>query len=412
MRERLEQEEESRAIVNSSSDDDNRTALQVAQPPERNQPSARNLLWIRVLSALCIALALDVLLSMTYIYRKDIPGSAEKTTTTTAVVVSAKLYNTTLPNWKPLPDSSATLTKVAFGSCSSQNMPQPHWDTIIKYKPDLLLLTGDNVYGDCEEETCHHLRQAYADMASHASVQGAASRIPIFATIDDHGQGSSHADNPYKEIAREFFVEFFQITQLRPGSAKDDEEGVYRSAAWGPPGQRLQVILLDTRYSRSPFTETGNVLSPYEPNDDYSELHLQMLSKAQWTWLEQELQKPAELRLLVSSIQVLNNGTGFEAWRHLPTERQRLYNLIAGKSVFILSGDRHFGGFYQSTAGSSSSSSLLLEVTASSFTHTVPLGVFDGCATAQECDEVDPSRVGDAIRVNHFGSIEIDSTLR
>ena len=49
-----------------------------------------------------------------------------------------------------------------------------------------------------------------------------------------------------------------------------------------------------------------------------------------------------------------------------------------------------------------------LEATASSLTHSVPLGTFSNCSTALECDEDDPDRIGDAVRDNHFGSLEVD----
>lgn len=376
--------------------------------------SRRARVWITVLAAFSVALSIDVLLSMSYIYIEKPPFSIvqQLQTPTTRVRVSEKLYNATLPLWKPLPDASQTLTKIAFGSCSSQEMPQPHWDTITKYAPDLFLLAGDNVYGDCTEATCHHLRQAYKDMAQHPSVQGAAPVLSVYATLDDHDYGLSSCDgsNPYKETARELFAEFFDIPFSTEFAGKD---GVYRSAIWGqqqPSQTRLQVILLDTRFARSPFAATGDPESPYSappPSINNATRHLQMLSEKQWRWLEKQLQQPADLRLLVSSIQVLNDGTGFEAWRQIPAERDRLYKLIRGKSVVLLTGDRHVGGFYES-------SDSLIEVTASSFTHTVPLGAaLNGyCATAAECDETDPRRIGDSVRENHFGSIEIDWTKR
>ena len=34
---------------------------------------------------------------------------------------------------------------IIFGSCSNQNNKMIHWKTIIDYKPDLLILLGDNV---------------------------------------------------------------------------------------------------------------------------------------------------------------------------------------------------------------------------------------------------------------------------
>lgn len=308
--------------------------------------------------------------------------------------VSQRLNNATIPAWKPLPDPSSLITRLAFGSCSSQEYPQPYWDTVTSFEPDIFLLMGDNVYGDCSDAHCTELRQAYFELASHPSVQGAAPKVSVFATLDDHdyGQQDCHADNPHKEIAVELFADFFDLAPtLLP-----EKDGVYRSRVWGPPGQRLQVILLDTRYSRSPFQTTGITSAPYEPRTDSNG---QMLSELQWQWLEEQLQEPAELRVVVSSVQVLSNVTGFECWRHLPQERDRLFRTLSNHSVVLLSGDRHMGGLFQHD---------FVEALASSLTHSIPLGTFSDCSTALECDEGDPYRLGDAIRDNHFGFLQVD----
>ena len=39
-----------------------------------------------------------------------------------------------------------------------------------------------------------------------------------------------------------------------------------------------------------------------------------MLGAAQWAWLRAQLLQPAELRLIVSSVQVLAEGHGWEGW--------------------------------------------------------------------------------------------------
>jgi alkaline phosphatase D len=335
--------------------------------------------------------------------------------------------------WAPLPDASATITKIAFGSCSRQDVPQPYWDTLsLRYQPDLVVLIGDNVYGDCQDLDCTHLRQAYVDLSQHASFQGAAERLPIVATLDDHdyGQGDCHADNPYKDVARQMFLDFYHIDSSQlpfsgdsAESSERDDGGVYRSYSWGPRGRRIQLIMLDTRYSRSPFVETGITNAPYEPYPNGTPSgSYQMLSGAQWTWLQDLLSvKDVDLTVLVSSIQVLNDQVVWEGWRHLPSERERLLRLLGdcGRPTIVVSGDRHVGGLYkvdglndEEPGGAESSNlfySTLYEATASSWTHTIPLGAFgSNCTTSQTCDELDPTREGDLVRENHFGSIDID----
>ena len=53
-----------------------------------------------------------------------------------------------------------------------------------------------------------------------------------------------------------------------------------------------------------------------------------MLGAAQWAWLRAQLLQPAELRLIVSSVQVLAEGHGWEGWDNLPLERTKLLGLI------------------------------------------------------------------------------------
>ena len=67
--------------------------------------------------------------------------------------------------------------------------------------------------------------------------------------------------------------------------------------------------MLDTRYFRSPLKPTDEMNARgkerWIPDEDPSKT---MLGDAQWAWLENELKRPAELRLIVSSIQVLSEG--------------------------------------------------------------------------------------------------------
>lgn len=212
------------------------------------------------------------------------------------------------------------------------------------------------------------------------------------------GQGDAYIDNPYKHLAKQMFLDFYSINDERV-----EREGVYQDFMFGPEGQRVQILLLDTRFSRSPFIDTGNSSAPYIP-DTTNTTSKQMLSKEQWDWLAQALQVPAQVRLVVSSIQAFSS-TDFECWRHIPQEQARLQTLLedaASESlVVVLSGDRHKGGFYEF-------GDRIKEVTASSFTHTISFGAFSDCSNADECDEPDPYRVGDFVRYNHFGMISID----
>jgi alkaline phosphatase D len=47
--------------------------------------------------------------------------------------------------------SAPTLTRIAFGSCAHQERPQPIWEAVLQYRPELFLFLGDNVYGDVRD---------------------------------------------------------------------------------------------------------------------------------------------------------------------------------------------------------------------------------------------------------------------
>ena len=91
---------------------------------------------------------------------------------------------------------------------------------------------------------------------------------------------------------------------------------------------RLQLILLDTRYHRSPLERRAPRPpgeGPYQPTADRTTT---VLGEEQWQWLEQQLQVPAELRLVASSIQVVAEDHHWEKWGNFPHERKRLFDLI------------------------------------------------------------------------------------
>ena len=94
----------------------------------------------------------------------------------------------------------------------------------------------------------------------------------------------------------------------------------------------------------------------------------------------------------------------------MPREHRRLLDLLDQSNntttTLLLSGDRHVGGFYRHENH--------VEITASSWTHTVALDAAHGCnGTQVDCDETeDPSLQGPWVRDNHFGWIDIDWNRR
>ena len=123
-----------------------------------------------------------------------------------------------------------------------------------------------------------------------------------------------------------------------------------------------------------------------------------MLGAVQWAWLQDQLQVPADLRVIISSIQLHADGHGWEAWRTMPLERDRLYRLISeteANGVVIVSGDRHSSGLY---VREDVTPYPLYEITSSSL----------NMSFSDENNEPGPHRIGDMYALTNYGAIAID----
>jgi alkaline phosphatase D len=292
---------------------------------------------------------------------------------------------------------AAPLTRIAFGSCAHQAKPQPIWEAVLDYRPELFIFAGDNVYGDVTSEAMTELRDAYASVANIEGYAKVRATVPVLATWDDHdyGQNDAGGDFRYKTAAKRLFLDFWRAPADDP---RRTHEGIYDVRTFGPEGMRVQVILLDTRSFRSPLRSTAEPdmpgKGPYLPDPEPAKT---MLGAAQWAWLRDQLMQPAELRLIVSSVQVLAEDHGWERWGNLPLERNKLFDLIAATGaggVVFLSGDRHVGALYHRRAGVPYA---LYEITASGINMTYAANREPG-----------PVRLGAVYGAPNFGTVDVD----
>jgi alkaline phosphatase D len=244
-------------------------------------------------------------------------------------------------------DPNKVLTRVAFGSCSDQGKPLPVFDAIAAAKPDLLVFLGDTMYADLEKGvkvTPAVIREKYALLEKVPGFAKLKATCPMVGTWDDHdyGRNDAGAEWEHKDEAQAALLDFYGVAK---GDPRRTRKGVYHAAIYGPPGKRVQVILLDTRYYRSPIAK-----APFDPKTRISaclpntDPGATFLGDEQWKWLEEQLRKPAEVRLLASSIQVVSDEHPFEKWANIPKEREKLYALLnrtGASGVIVLSGDRH-----------------------------------------------------------------------
>ena len=149
------------------------------------------------------------------------------------------------------------LTRIAFGSCADQKRPQPIWDAVLGYRPQTFLFLGDNVYGDVTSADMAELKTAYEKARAIPAMTALRAQTDILATWDDHDYGANDAGAsfPHREHAKNLFLDHWQVPA-------DDERrgraGIYFARAKGPPGKRVQIVMLDTRSFRSDPVLTGN----------------------------------------------------------------------------------------------------------------------------------------------------------
>ncbi len=289
--------------------------------------------------------------------------------------------------------------RIAFGSCGHEDQAQPILDTAATHRPDLFVFLGDNIYGDTKDMQV--LRDKYAKLAAKPEFQRLKKTTRLLATWDDHDYGwnDSGRHYPFKQASKDIFLEFWEEPADSP---RRQHEGIYTSYMFEGQGRRLQVILLDNRTFRDDLRTYRGELHwdnrffypldyyPHETTDST------LLGEAQWQWLEAELRKPADLRIIGTGTQFGISYNGYEAWANFPHERQRMLQLIkktrAGGVMFI-SGDVHYGeisvlreeGLYP-----------IYDVTASGITSTWYF------ATPNE------NRIEGPIMENHFGLISVN----
>ncbi|KAI4374847.1 hypothetical protein MLD38_012793 [Melastoma candidum] len=250
------------------------------------------------------------------------------------------------------------VTRIAFGSCSNQSAPQPIWDAILDFDPQVFIWLGDNIYGDIrrpfrlfgKERTIgpwknvprfvpssqQEMENRYRLAKSNPGYSRLRENTKVIGTWDDHDFGLNDAGKEFsRKVANQQLMLDFLDEPI--DSPRRKQEGVYMSYTFGPFGRQVKVILLDTRYHRDPLSSDGS-----------------MLGAAQWAWLEKEMKGPAtEITIIGSSIQVLSNLSAVtsplfssESWGRFPTERERLFMLIRKSKrngVLFISGDVHFG---------------------------------------------------------------------
>ncbi|MCB9034733.1 MAG: alkaline phosphatase family protein [Chitinophagales bacterium] len=281
------------------------------------------------------------------------------------------------------------VSKIAFGSCSNQIGDKGIFNTIVDKNPDLYISMGDAVYADnpLNADYGEWFDLQYNLLAADAAFKNLRRNVPMIATWDDHDYGTNNAGRefPYKYVAKNKFVQFWQVP-----SSQDiyGHNGVFSTYNYGDEAHRVQVILLDTRWFKDFI---GG--EPIQPTLDSAK---GLLGEEQWTWLENELKKPAKIRIIGSSTQLCIEANGWESWANYPIELDRFFSLIRktqANGVFVISGDVHYA---ELSMRQPTGNYPIYDLTSSGLTHTE-----NSLAT-------NSYRIGDGFNDLNFGMININ----
>jgi alkaline phosphatase D len=311
---------------------------------------------------------------------------------------------------RPQPDAvlQTALSRIAFGSCAKQDKDQPIWEAVLETKPDLFIFLGDNIYADTRDPEV--MRAKYSMLAAKPGFQKLRETTPILAIWDDHdyGENDAGADYPMKEESRRQFCDFWGEDDA---SLRRSRDGVYASYIFGPRGKRAQIILPDLRWNRTPirplnlagaryddwakgFEEEGaEVPGPYDRIPDNGAT---MLGEAQWRWLDEQLAADADVRIFGSSLQVIADFPGWEAWINYAHDHQLLLETIRrrrARGLICISGDTHYGEISKLDVNTPYP---IWDVTSSGLTEVWPV------------TPPNARRIGEVYRGRNFGLIDID----
>ena len=222
-------------------------------------------------------------------------------------------------------------------------------------------------------------------------------RKSFTGTWDDHDYGENDGGSGWekKDEAQQLALDFFGVASDDP---RRTQEGLYISEVHQTNKGSIKIILLDTRYFRTPLKKStieGRRYDSWTVEEGGT-----MLGEAQWKWLEEELKDDShDFTVIVSSIQFLNDGHGWEKWGNIPSEMTKMYGLLSeakAKNIFILSGDRHMAEV--SVNKETNLNYPLVDFTASGMTHTW----IDGAT------EFNEYRVSNVVKRLNFGVIQFD----
>jgi alkaline phosphatase D len=161
-------------------------------------------------------------------------------------------------------DPGAAVSRIAFGSCANQSAPQPVWEAVVGFDPQVFIWLGDNVYGDNKRpfrvfgrertvgpwrnvprfypSTEAELRRRYEMAKAKPGYAKLRERAQVIGTWDDHDYGLNDAGKEFggKVTSQRLLLDFLDEAE---DSSRRQQAGVYASYMFGPEGKRVKALL-------------------------------------------------------------------------------------------------------------------------------------------------------------------------
>ena len=294
--------------------------------------------------------------------------------------------------------SDKVITKIQWSCCADPRTPQDLWKKMQEAKPDLYIHLGNHFKASEDHRITppqwYRLQNLIPEFVLYRA------KVPVIGTWDEEDYGilsplHNGKENPDKDLYQKDWQKFYSENDKLVGSQK----GIYHSVEVGDSAHFVQILLLDVHSFRDSLKLNKKQVFPMGPYATSKE-NLDILGEDQWAWLRKQLEKPAQLRILVSPTPLIMKESGYESWSLFPGARERLLSLISQKhlqNMIVLSGN-YGSGFFHHLKDSKLD---LWDLTAGGVNRKA-------LAPAPKSAEL----ASDVISESNFGELEIDWTKR